>query len=169
MIGGGLGSEVVGYIEEWVPSKRYRTETKFQNDLQSYLDDRLNESGGLGIGIGGEQIPVKREHGSVNADVAVGDDVGIELKRDFTNSKKHRLSGQITDYRKEFPCVIVVSCGISDMDGWRELQNEYGGMGGIGVNQSEVHFIHKRKERFGEDSSNSPGDGGNIFDGDGLF
>ena len=85
--------------------------------------------------MGNEQIPVKREYGKVNADVAVGEDIGIELKRDLTNSNKHRLSGQITDYQKEFPYVIVVACGISDMDGWRELQNDYGGMGGIGMNR----------------------------------
>jgi len=166
MIGGGLGNEVLQYVEEWIPDRSYRSETKFQNDLQEYLDQRLNESGGMGLGIGlgggsGSQIPVKREHGSVNADVAVGDDIGIEMKRDFTNSKKHRLSGQITDYQKEFPYVIVVACGISDMDGWRELQNEYGGPGGIGMNQSEIHFVHKKKENFGKDPSevNRGGDG----------
>ncbi|QSG10020.1 hypothetical protein [Halapricum desulfuricans] len=166
MIGGGLGNEVLQYVEEWIPDRSYRSETKFQNDLQEYLDQRLNESGGMGLDIGlgggsGDQIPVKREHGSVNADVAVGDDIGIEMKRDFTNSKKHRLSGQITDYQKEFPYVIVVACGISDMDGWRELQNEYGGPGGIGMNQGEVHFVHKKKENFGKDPSevNRDGDG----------
>lgn len=161
---GGLCGEVRQYIEEWVPERNYRSETKFQNDLQDYLDERLNETGGFGgLGLGGggnQQVPVKREHGSVNADVAVGDEVGIELKRDFTNSNKHRLSGQITDYQKEFPCVIAVACGISDMDGWRELQNEYGG-GGFGMNQSEVYFIHKEKEYFGTGSSG--GEDGGLF------
>lgn len=168
MVGGGLSQEVIGYVEEWIPERRYRTETKFQNDLQSYLDYRLNEAGGQGLG-GRQQIPVKREYGQVNADVAVGNDIGIELKRDFTNSKKHRLSGQITDYRKEFPCVIVAACGISDMDGWRELENEYGGMGGLGMNQSQVHFIHKRKEYFGKDPSEIRRDNDGLFGGGGLF
>ena len=171
MIGGGLCGEVVQYVEEWIPSKSYRKETKFQNDLQDYLDQRLNKSDGMGIGVGvgNEQIPVKREHGKVNADVAVGDDVGLELKRDFTNSQKHRLSGQITEYQKEFPCVVVVACGISDMDGWRELQNEYGGAGGIGMNQSEVHFVHKQKEHFGKDPSELRGNDDGLLGGGGLF
>ncbi|MFB6187286.1 MAG: hypothetical protein ABEI86_10520 [Halobacteriaceae archaeon] len=176
MMGGGLCNEVVGYIEEWIPERAYRSETKFQNDLQDYLDYRLNESGGMGMGMdigmggGSESIPVKREHGSVNADVAVGDEVGIELKRDFTNSKKHRLSGQITEYRKEFPCVIVVACGISDKDGWRELQNEYGGMGGgFGMEQSTIEFVHKKKEHFGKDPDDIRRDEGGFFGGGDLF
>ena len=177
MFGGGLTDEVIQHIEYWIPKRSYRRETKFQNDLKEYLDIQLNESEssgmGMGMGMGNRrQIPVKREHGSVNADVAVGDDIGIELKRNFTNSNKHRLSGQIQDYMKEFPIVIVVACGISDMDGWRELQNDYassGGMGmGMGMGQSEVHFIHKRKEHFGKDPSevHKRGDG---FFGDSLF
>lgn len=172
MIGGGISNEVVQYIEEWIPERSYRKEHRFQNDLQDYLDSQLNESTGIGGGLGmgansGNQIPVKREHGTVNADVAVGEKVGIELKRDFTNSNKHRLSGQITDYLKEYPCVVVVACGLSDTDGWRELQNEYGGTSGFGVNQSEVHFIHKQKEYFGKDPSEVRGDDG--FFGDDLF
>lgn len=170
MLGGGLCGEVVQYVEEWIPERKYRKEVKFQNDLQEYLDERLNESSGMGMGIatGNEHLPVKREHGNVNADVAVRNDVGIELKRDFKNTNKHRLSGQITDYKKEFPCVIVVACGISDMDGWRELQNDYAGMGGVGMNQTEVHFVYKEKEHFGKDSSEFRDEGG-LLGGGGLF
>lgn len=172
MLGGGLGRQVLGFVKDWIPSRSYRAEHRFQNDLKEYLDTRLNDTGGTGLDMGlggGQQVPVTREHGGVNADVAVGNEVGIELKRNFSNSMKHRLSGQITDYRKEFPFVIVVACGISDMGGWRELQNEYGGPGGMGMglDQSEVHFVHKRKENFGKDPSRNR-DGG-FFGGGGLF
>ena len=172
MIGGDICDEVVRYVEDWIPKRSYRSEKKFQNDLQDHLDTSLNESSGMSMGMGenaGGQFPIKKEHGRVNADVAVGDEVGIELKRDFTNSKKHRLSGQITDYQKEFPCVVVVACGISDKDGWRELQNEYGGMGGFGMDQTRVTFIHKRKEHFGKDPSEINRDDGGLLGGGGLF
>lgn len=174
MMGGGLCNEVVRYVDEWIPKRNYRTETKFQNDLQDYLDHRLNESGGTGLGMGmgtggGNQIPVKREYGSIRADVAVGDDVGIEIKRDFTNSNKHRLSGQIMEYQKEFPCVIVVACGLTHPDGWRELQNDYAGMGGLGMSQSNVQFIHKKKEHFGTNPGDAGRDEGGFFGGEGLF
>lgn len=111
---------------------------------------------------------MKREYGRVNADVAVGEDIGIELKREFTNGQKHRLSGQIVDYKKEFPCVLVVACGISDMDGWRELQNEHGSTVGFGMQQSEVRFIHKQSEHVGTERSNDGG-GAGPFGGDSLF
>jgi len=169
MLGDGLCRDVVQYVEEWIPEKSYRKEHGFQNDLQEFLDKQLNESTGMGLGLGNGsgEVPVRREYGQVNADVAVGDDVGIELKRDVTNSNKHRLSGQITDYQKEFSCVIVVACGISDMGGWRELQNEYGGTGGIGMDQTKVHFIHKEKEHFGKDPS-EVNDNDDLLGGD-LF
>ena len=60
----------------------------------------------------------------------------------------------------------IVACRISNMDGWRELQNEYAGRGGV-MDQSEVHFIHKREEHFG--SGSSGGDDGGLLGGDGLF
>ena len=163
MIEGELGRQARGHIKDWIPEKSYRKEKKFQIDLQEYLDEQFNEDGGLGMDVGvggGGDVPVRREYGKVNADIAVGDEVGIELKRDFTNSNKHRLSGQITDYQNEFPCVIVVACGISDMGGWRELKQEYSG-GGLGIDQSEVHFIHKEKGNFGKDPSD---DGGLLGD-----
>lgn len=170
MIGGGLGNEVLQYIEEWIPERSYRSEKKFQNDLQDYLDQRLNESGGMGIGLGGGggSVPVRKEYGQANADVAVDDEVGIELKRNLTNSNIDRLAGQIRKYKKEFPVVIVVACGIKDMGRWRELQADYEGSGmGIGMNQSEVHFIYKKKEHFGKDPSeigdDSFGFGGGLF------
>lgn len=168
MIGGGLCREVQQYVHDWIPERSYRSETKYQNDLQDYLDSRINESGGtgMGIGMGGNQaVPVKREYGQINADVAVSDEVGIELKRDFTNGQKHRLSGQIVEYKKEFPCVLVVACGITDIDGWRELQNEYEGAAGIGMGQGEVHFIHKQKEHFGSSGGGPGRDDGGLFGG----
>lgn len=171
MIGNGLGNEVLQYVEDWIPERSYRSEVKFSNDLQEYLDGRLNESEtmDIGLGVGGQEpIPVKREYGSVNADVAVGDEVGIELKRDFSNSNKHRLSGQITEYQQEFPNVIAVACGLSDRDGWRELQQEYGGNGGLGMNRTQVYFVHKRKEHFGKDPSEIRNEGNDPFGG-GLF
>lgn len=164
--------QVVQLIEDWRPEKAYRSETKFQNDLQDWLDAQLNSGGGGLLGGGGGEAVVTREHGQVNADVCVDGEIGIEMKRDFTNSKKDRLRGQIEKYREHYPYVIVVACGISDMDGWRELKNKYGGQGmgmGMGMEQKgEVHFIHKRKENFGKARDSGQG-GGGLFGGDSLF
>jgi len=175
MIGGGVCNQVIEYIEQWVPED-HDDEYGFQNELQSYLDTQLNETGNpdvhVGLGGGtGEQYQVKREYGKSNADVAVGDEVGIEMKYDLTNGQINELRGQIEAYKKEFPCVIAVACGITDIDGWRGLQNDYGGVGTVGMqmNESEVYFISKNKEHFGKDPSEVHDDSGGFMNGGGLF
>lgn len=175
MIGGGICDEVVTYTEEWVPDN-HDDEYGFQGELQNYLDAQLNESNSsdLHVGLGGgtgEQYPVRREYGKSQADVAVGDEVGIEMKYNLSNGRINELRGQIEKYKKEFSCVIVVICGLKDTDGWRELQNEYGGVDTLGMqmNESEVHFVHKKKEHFGKDPSDVHDESGGFMGGGGLF
>lgn len=86
MIGGDHQTfqQVVDAMERWIPEKKYRRETKFRDDLQDYLDAQLNSGGGgvLGGGMSQQDHVVSVEHGKVNADVCVNDQIGIELKRD---------------------------------------------------------------------------------------
>lgn len=172
--------KVAQSVDDWIPKRAYRTEKKFQNDLQQYLDERLNSSGGGGFlgGFGegsGETYVVSKERGNANADVVVNDVVGIELKRDLTNSQTKKLRGQIEAYRDNYPYVIACTCGVKDVDGWRELQSKYdqqGGMGmggGLGGQRGQVTFIWKRKENFGNSSGEGPGGGGFGSGGGGLF
>lgn len=170
MLGGGVCNDVVDHIEYWVPDI-HKNEYGYQEELQEYLDARLNESGnqnmhvGLGGGGGGHH-EVKREHGKSQADVAVDDEVGIEMKHQLTNGDIDTLRGQIEKYKKEFPCVIAVACGIEDIDGWRGLQNEYEEPGTVGMQMdaSEVHLIHKKQEHFGKEPSDvRESGGGGLF------
>lgn len=114
-------------------------------------------------------LPVSTERGKSQADVVVDDTVGIELKRDLSNSQRKKLDGQIKDYLREYPYVVVCTCGIQDKDGWRRLKNEYAGRSGFGTNQQEVVFIHKQKENYGKDPSELNGSGDGPFGGGGLF
>lgn len=173
--GGGICDEVLTYIEEWVPDD-HSNEYGFQEELREYLDVQLNESGNSRgpVGLGDEmrdQFPVRKEYGKSQADVAVGDTVGIEMKHNLTNGRINELSGQIRKYKKEFPCVVVVACGIDHIGGWRELQNEYSGVSTVGMqmNEGKVHFIHKKEEHFGKDPSEVREDEGGFLDGGGLF
>ena len=151
MFGGGQQTfqQVVDLLDQWRPEKAYRSERKYQQDLQDYLDEQLN-SGGMGVlgaGMGSGDYVVRTEYGHVNADVAVDDTVGIELKYNLTNSQVKKLRGQIESYRDEFPNVIACACGVKDMDGWRELKNSYqDGSGGFGMGQGQVVFVLKRKD-----------------------
>lgn len=146
-----LASEVASAIEDWTPSEAYGHESKFQNELQEYLDKRLNSGAGTMLGPS-QDIIVEREHGNVNGDVVVNGDIGIEMKRDLTNSQTKKLRGQIEEYRKEYTHVIAVACGIDDMDGWRKLKNDYENQMGIGMdpNTAPVKFIHKQKSNYGK-------------------
>lgn len=146
-----LARAVATAIEEWTPSEAYDHESKFQNELQEYLDKRLNTNRGMMVG-GNKETVVEREHGNVNGDVVVNGDIGIELKRDLTNSQTKKLRGQIEEYRKEYTHVIALACGIQDMDGWRKLKNDYENQAGMGMefDKAPVKFIHKRKENYGQ-------------------
>jgi hypothetical protein len=149
-----LSRDVVSAIEEWTPSEAYGHESKFQNELQEYLDRRLNANNGMIIG-GNEEIVVEREHGNANGDVVVNGEIGIEMKRDLSNSQTNTLRGQIEEYQKEYTHVIVVACGIDDMDGWRKLKNDYENQSGVGMDfdSAPVKFIHKQKSNYGEEDS----------------
>jgi hypothetical protein len=90
MLGGGLGGNVLDLVKQWVPSQVHDHENKYQSELQTYLDERLNDQGGgTGLGLemgGGGGHVVSTERGTSYGDVVIDDTVGIELKRDFTNS-----------------------------------------------------------------------------------
>lgn len=177
MFGGGgqVFEKTVRAIEAWIPEKKYRSESKFQNDLQEFLDSELNSGGGL-LGGGGSSHQVGRERGSSRVDVSVDDVVGIEIKRNLSNSQVDRLIGQIDKQRDEFDYLVVVACGINDMDGWRRLENKFGSKeglgigGGLGMDQkAPVELIYKKKENFGKDPSEFGQDQGLFGRGDDLF
>jgi len=86
-----LARDVVSAIEEWTPSEAYDHESKFQNELQEYLDHRLNANNNMMLDAG-KEIIVEREHGNVNGDVVVNGNIGIEMKRDLTNSQTKKIT-----------------------------------------------------------------------------
>jgi hypothetical protein len=149
-----LARKVSSAIEDWTPSEEYGHESKFQNELQEYLDRRLNSGGDMTLGPS-EDIVVEREHGSVNGDVVINGDIGIEMKRDLSNSQTKKLRGQIEAYQKEYTHVIALACGINDMDGWRKLKNDYENQMGMDMSpdNAPVKFIHKRKSNYGKGES----------------
>lgn len=168
MLGGDqqLFEEVVRAVDVWIPSKAYGHEAKFQNELKDFLDAELNSGtqGGLDIGGNSADRVVERESGRSRADVVVNQLVGIEMKRELSNSQTKKLRGQIETLLDEYPFVIVCACGIQDMDGWRKLKNNYQGTrGGIGMDVSTVEFIAKDPANYGKDIERED-DGGMVGD-----
>lgn len=173
MLGGGqLGRQVLDLVERWVPSQEYDHERKYQSELQDYLDESLNSGDGgfgmdLGLGGSGGHM-VSTERGTSYGDVVVDDKVGIELKRNFTNSQQKKLRGQLEDYADNYDFVIACACGIKDMDGWRELENKFSSRQQSMMDMTEFAFVIKRREDMGT-GRGSTDDGGRFLDGNGLF
>lgn len=168
MIGGGLGREVLNLVDQWVPSQEYDHENKYQSELQEYLDEALNQQGG-GMGLdmgGGQEHVVSTERGTSYGDVVVDDTVGIELKRNFSNSQKKKLRGQLEDYADNYEFVIACACGIEDMDGWRELENKFSNRQRGMMDMTEFEFLYKKRDNMGTGQDNTD-DG--LFGGDSLF
>lgn len=147
----------------------YDHERKYQSELQDYLNQALNESGGgMGMGLemgGGGSHAVSTERGTSYGDVVVDDTVGIELKRNFTNSQKRKLRGQLEDYAENYDWVIACACGVEDTDGWHEVEGKFGPNQRGVMDRTEFRFTIKRREDFGTDSSQRGSDG--LFGGEG--
>ena len=170
-IGNPLGRDVIDLVDQWIPSAEYDHERKYQSELQDYLDQALNQqSGGLGLGLdaGGGSHVVSTERGTSYGDVVVDDEVGIELKRNFTNSQKKKLRGQLEDYADNYDYVIACACGIEDMDGWRELENKFIDRNRGMMDMTQFAFVIKRREDMGKNADSRDDDGG-LLGGGGLF
>ena len=166
---GGVGSQVWDLVQQWNPSQVYDHENKYQSELQEFLDEALNEGGGgmgLGLDMGGGSHAVSTERGTSYGDVVVDDTVGIELKRNFSNSQKRKLRGQLEDYAENYDWVIACACGVEDTDGWREVEGKFGPNQRGVMDMTEFRFIIKRRENFGTGNQSS---GGGLLGGDGLF
>lgn len=151
----GAGDRVYRLVERWTPEKSYQHEKRFQKDLYEYLQAELNQGGGF---MGGQQHTVEREHGRSYADIAVDGEVGIELKRDLSNSQTKKLRGQIETHREEYPHVVVCACGVDDRDGWQRLVEKYNGAQ-MGFGQGTVKFVHKRKAEYDSRVNDDRGSG----------
>jgi hypothetical protein len=169
-IGNPLAGNVRDLVEQWIPSEEYSHEKEFQSELQDYLDEALNQQSGsfgleMGAGGGGGHV-VSTERGTSYGDVVVDDQIGIELKRNFSNSQKKKLRGQLEDYADSYDYVIACACGIEDMDGWRELENKLNNRGMMDM--TEFAFVIKRREEMGSDPDRGS-NGGGLLGGGGLF
>jgi hypothetical protein len=159
-----LYGDVITEIQNWVPSQDYDHESKFQNELKDVLDERLNDAGADSLERNRE-IPAYRERGRLMADLAVDDLVGVEMKRELTNSQAKKLRGQVEAYLDNYNYVILVACGIQDTSNWREMKNRYQDKELAGG--GKVKFIWKKKENYKADTDRgqqqeqkSPDDGG---------
>ncbi len=105
---------VAGLIEKWTP-RRCKTEKDYENSLYEYLHQEL----------GGVQVTKQFAKGRIRADLAIGDQVIIELKHNLDETGKYqRLIGQLEGYKDWEGQVIIVLTGATDRNLRKEL-DEY--------------------------------------------
>ena len=118
-----LWRRVVGIVKKWKPRQEYNDETKYRDDLLSFLktEFKINPIRDL---VGNPlKTVILKEKGRDNVDIEIDrNKIGIELKRNLKNKADvDRAIGQIYRYRKEYKGVILVACGKTDNNTWEEI------------------------------------------------
>lgn len=97
---------VVDLVREWQPKKWYRgrgAHNKFRDDLCKFLDKRLN-------------VNVTTESRKARADIEVGNNTAVEVKRNVKDrSKVKSATADVDEYMDYYSTIIVVVCGGKDM------------------------------------------------------
>jgi hypothetical protein len=114
-----------------------------------------------------QNYSIRKERGKSRADIALNDEVGIELKREVKDSRLRRLRDQIHDYQKEYDFAIICACGLQETGKWNELRQEYENQAGMGFGRgATIRFVEKHKD--GRTFKDDRGSAGGLFGG-GLF
>ena len=118
-----LFDNVLQIIKDWNPKAKYSTESKYRDDLIRCLRKNLNHPGNCvfdspiwGFDSSGQHL-IKKEAGRSLADIAIDDEIGIELKLNLKRkSQINRLVGQVVDYLSAYSYVIIVLCGHAEQE-----------------------------------------------------
>lgn len=104
-----LIEEVHKTILAWEPNTRYRTEKRYQNDLQEYLYQNLNRYRG---GFTKKTIAVKQREKKEDCDIIINRRIGVEVKlvtgRGINNKKLTRLFDEAIKNRHEHTRGVIV-------------------------------------------------------------
>jgi hypothetical protein len=96
------------FIKKWKPEK-FSNENQYRNDLVKFL--RKQEFDWYG------EVIITKEDGRGLCDIAINQEVGIELKKDLKKkSEVDRLSGQIIDYKRQYDNLIILLVGKTNED-----------------------------------------------------
>ncbi len=112
----GLFSDVYSLVKQWKPSRDYKDEDEYRDDLVRFLLKMSKNP----------RTEITKESGRSLADVAIKNSlgrIGIELKLNFHKSSEHdRLIGQLSRYAEEYDGIIVCLVGKTDPLKFRSLR-----------------------------------------------
>ena len=119
-----LWEAVIRIIKKWRPKQEYNSETRYRDDLASFLKEEFRKNPLRNItGMPLKAPVILTEKGRDNVDIEVGrNKIGIELKRNLEKKQDaDRTIGQIYRYRKDYKGVILVACGKTNNNTWDEI------------------------------------------------
>ena len=122
---GSTFDKILRIIKEWHPSKDYRSEAGYRDDLLKHIRMELKKEKETILGPP-ERHRIRKESGRHLADIGIDDNIGIELKRNLSSqSELDRLVGQIRRFKGDYRHIIVVLCGRTNEERLDALQHEF--------------------------------------------
>lgn len=123
--------EVIRIINRWKPKDKYPRVKGYRDDLKDFIENEFLKSQQKPFG-SKKHTPTEKR-GSIEIDRTIR----IALKRNLNGKNGiDTLIGQIDEYERAYPCVIIVLCGeMSDEtaeDTKDRINRRFGGMGSFG-------------------------------------
>ncbi|MFH1101652.1 MAG: hypothetical protein V1726_06430 [Methanobacteriota archaeon] len=116
--------DAISIIKAWQPKQRYPNEPQYRDDLLEFLRNKFDRIAESSFGIR-TRLSIKKEDGRGLCDIAIGNAVGIEMKKDLKGkSEVDRLTGQIVSYKKQYGDLIIVLIGKTDGDALENLKEQ---------------------------------------------
>ena len=129
--------DVVERTNYWHPSEEHEQASDFLKELEEYLGRHLNGKSLIGDS---DEITIERKDSGLEID----EKIYILLEKNFSDQKE--ASKTIENKIKDFDYMLVVSCGVKDVEKWRELEKKY-----IGTRKrkAQLDFVWKSPELYG--------------------
>lgn len=149
-----LARAVAAALGDWAPSQAYEQEAHYCDELQEYLDARLNAGGQTVLDVGGNFV-VDRGYEERECDVVVSDTIGVTIRQDLMADQISQLAGRIREYQRAYTHVVVIACGSVDGGAWENLQTTYENQHGLNNDpgSTPVMFLRRREHNYGKGDS----------------
>lgn len=126
--------EVRELVDAWNPE--FKSYTVARERMQVYLDRALNPDP-----IDSQTVSVDSPHDPNSADIVVGDDVGINVYREFGKQEFHEFRALVSDCKQSDLLVWAYQLPVDDdsRDQWAFARSRYtGGAGSV----DDIQFVH---------------------------
>ena len=129
--------DIVERTNYWHPTEEFEENSEFLDELEEYLSRHLN---GKSLVDDSDEISIERK----NEGLEIDNKVYVLLEKDFSDKKE--ASKKIEEKIEEFDYLLFVSCGVKNVEDWRDLEKNY-----IGTRErkAQLDFVWKSPELYG--------------------